>query len=151
MIYLGADHRGFKMKQKISKYLESLDEDFYDVGAFDFVSDDDYNDYAHELCLGVRLKKGNLGFLFCGSGVGMDVVANKHAGIRSALCFNSSIAKQSREHLGCNVASIPSDFLNFDDVKKIVDVFIRTPFSFEPRHARRVGKIVKLEEEFGVY
>ncbi len=151
MIYLGADHRGFELKNKIAKYLESIDEEFYDLGAEELKPEDDYNDYAHDVCLAVRAEKDNIGFLFCGTGVGMDIVANKHLNIRSAICFNEQVAQQAREHLGCNVASLPADFLGFEEAKKIVIKFLRTPFSFEERHARRVAKILKLEEEYGLY
>jgi len=145
MIYLGADHRGLQLKEQIKKYLESVDIEAEDLGAYTLDKNDDYTDVAQDVARYVRLKKENIGFLFCGSGVGVDIVANKHQDIRSALCFNKDVAKQSREHISCNVACIPSDFVSFDEAKDIVLTFIKASFSFEERHVRRLSRIVNME------
>jgi len=145
MIYIGSDHRGFELKEKIKKYLESLDIAVNDLGAYEYKEEDDYNDYAEEVAKYVRLKIENLGILICGTGVGVNIVANKHKEIRSALCFNKEIAKLAREHESINIMCLPSDFINFDEAKEIVMTFIKTPFSLEEKHVKRVSRIMNLE------
>ncbi len=147
MLYLGADHRGFDLKENIKKYLDSLGIEFTDLGYFEKKDNDDYNDIAEDVAKRVRLENQHLGILFCGSGVGVDIVANKHKLIRSALCFNNETAKRAREHESANIMCIPSDFLDFDTAKQMVLTFIKTPFSFEEKHVKRISKILNLEED----
>lgn len=146
MIYLGADHRGYELKEKIEKYLESIDTETNDVGAHQLDKEDDYNDFASEVAKYTRLERGNLGFVFCGSGNGVAVVANKHAEIRCAIATDKETAKVARQHLAANILAIPADIVTFDQAKEIVNTFIQTPFSMEKRHIRRLGKIAQIEE-----
>ena len=145
MLYIGSDHRGFELKQKLVKYLDSLDIECTDLGYSEFLEEDDYNDITEDLVKRVRLENYHLGILLCGSGVGVDIVANKHALIRSALCFNVETAKRARQHEAANIMCLPADFLDFDTAKEMVLAFIKTPFSFEEKHVKRLNKILKLE------
>lgn len=147
MIYLGSDHRGFNLKEDIKKYLDSLGIEFTDLGYAEKIEGDDYNDIAEDTAKRVRLANENLGILFCGSGVGVDIVANKHKLIRSALCFNKETAERARQHEGANIMCVPCDFVDFNLAKDMILTFIKTPFSFEERHVKRITKILRLEED----
>jgi len=146
MIYIGADHRGFQLKEAIRKHLDTLDIEVTDVGAYTLNKDDDYNEYASEVAKYTRLKVGNVGILFCGSGNGEAIVANKHKDIRCAVCVNLEQAKQAKEHLAANVMSIPADIVDFNLAQKMVMIFIQTAFSLEKRHNRRLTKILEMEK-----
>lgn len=147
MLYFGSDHRGFELKQKLIKYLDSLDIEHNDLGYFEKNETDDYNDIAEEVAKRVRLDSHNQGILLCGTGIGVDIVANKHRLIRSALCFNLETAKTARQHESANIMCLPADFIQFDLAKEMVLAFIKTPFSFEERHIQRVNKIITLEKD----
>ena len=143
-LFLGADHRGFRLKEKIKPWLQAQDFSFEDLGAYTYQKDDDYPDFAVPVAQAV-LRTGGLGLLFCGSGVGADIVANKPPGIRSALGFNLRVTRQSREHENVNILSLPADHLNEDEAKKIIFTFLTTPFSAAPRHLRRLKKVKSYE------
>ncbi len=143
-LFLGADHRGFRLKEKIKPWLQAQDFSFEDLGAYTYQKDDDYPDFAVPVAQAV-LRTGGLGLLFCGSGVGADIVANKTPGIRSALGFNLRVTRQSREHENVNILSLPADHLNEDEAKKIIFTFLTTPFSAAPRHLRRLKKVKSYE------
>ncbi|MBI2582694.1 RpiB/LacA/LacB family sugar-phosphate isomerase [Candidatus Azambacteria bacterium] len=147
-IFLGADHGGFRQKEIIKGYLKDLGYDVEDLGNLKEEPRDDYPDFAKKVAEKVsRNPAESKGILFCRSGAGMDMVANKFPNVRSALVFNEKLAIQSREHEDANVLSIPSDWLDDEAVKKIVKVWLETPFSGEERHARRLQKIHAIEEE----
>ncbi|MBU6415215.1 RpiB/LacA/LacB family sugar-phosphate isomerase [Patescibacteria group bacterium] len=149
MIYLAADHRGFRLKEILKRFLsEELHLPLVDVGAHEQDLYDDYVDFA-ESALDVMAKDpaNHKGIFICGSGHGMDMVANKYKGIRAALGFNADVARQSREHENTNVLVLPSDWLNEDEAKKIVKVWLESEFSGVDRHIRRVDKISAVEEE----
>jgi len=143
-LFLGADHRGFRLKEKIKPWLQAQDFSFEDLGAYTYQKDDDYPDFAVPVARAV-LQTGGLGLLFCGSGVGADIIANKTPGIRSALGFNLRVTRQSREHENVNILSLPADHLNEDEAKKIIFTFLTTPFSAAPRHLRRLKKVKSYE------
>lgn len=146
MIYIGADHRGYKLKESLKVYLKELGFDFIDPGASELVMDDDYPDYAIPVAQKVSENpKENLGILICGSGVGVDIVANKFKGVRSGLIFNPEQARMSRNDDNTNVLSLSADFTDENSAKEIVKVWIETPFSRLERHARRLEKIKIIE------
>jgi len=121
---------------------------FEDLG--NLVSDpaDDYPDFAAAVARRVAENpEGNRGIVLCGSGVGMDVVANKFRGVRSALVWrdDKALVKQSREHDDSNVLSLPSDYLTEEQAQNIIKLWLETPFSGEERHLRRIQKIRDLE------
>ena len=142
MIYLGADHRGFELKEEIKKFLANKKYQFEDTGNFDYDPNDDYTDFAKLVAQKVSEKPdGNKGILICGSGVGVDITANKFHGVRSALADDIATAKQSREHDDTNVLSLPSEEVDFELAKKIITIWLETPFSNGEKYKRRIGKI----------
>lgn len=147
MLYIGADHGGFKLKEQLIKYLESIGEELKDLGAFELNKDDDYTEFAGEVARYTRLKRENLGIILCRSGIGVDIMANKHRDIRSALCFNNETAKSAREHNGANIMCLPSDYIDFELAKQMVITFIKTPFSMQERHVRRLNAILTQDEK----
>ena len=142
MIYLGADHRGFQLKEEIKKFLAEKNYQFEDMGNLAYDPNDDYTDFAKLVAKKVSEKpEENKGILICGSGVGVDIVANKFKGVRSALADDVQTAKQSREHDDTNVLSLPADEVNFEIAKQIITVWLETPFSNGEKYKRRIGKI----------
>lgn len=138
-IALGADHAGFQLKQELLVFLNSLQ---YEVKDFGTYSEEraDYPDFAHPVALAVENKSYNFGILVCGSGNGVNMAANKHQGIRSALCWNYEIAELARLHNDANVLALPARFISFEEAKKMVEVFLNTAFE-GGRHKDRVNKI----------
>jgi ribose 5-phosphate isomerase B len=145
MIYLGADHRGYGLKEKTKIRLSSLGYKYEDCGNGVFDKKDDYIDFAVVVAKKVKNNPSiNRGILFCGSGTGMLIAANKFKKIRAALAMNEKIAKLSREHNNCNILCIPSDFLNDREAEKIIKVWLNAKFSKEGRHLRRIKKIERI-------
>jgi len=145
IIYLGADHAGFKLKEQIKKYLESKDISFVDLGNTKYQKTDDYPDYAYKVAKKVSQTK-SMGILVCGSGVGVCITANKVKGIRAAQPVNVKMAKQSREHDNTNVLCFGQNFIKFAQANKIIDVWLKTQPSPAARHKRRLNKIKKIEK-----
>jgi ribose 5-phosphate isomerase B len=136
---IGADHAGFSLKEKLKKYLLEKGIEVKDFGAPSEQSVD-YPDFAHPVAKAVEKKEAEFGLLMCGSGNGINMAANKHQGIRAALCWNSEIAKLARQHNDANILSLPARFIEEEEAKKCVDVFLSTPFE-GGRHENRVKKI----------
>jgi len=150
-IALGSDHRGYKIKEKIKKYLLNLGHRVEDFGCFSEESSD-YPDYALAVAENVAQKKFPVGILFCATGIGMSIVANKIPGIRAALCLNKKMAKFSREHNQANVLCLPADevitsFLSLKEIKEIIKTWLKSNFLGE-RHLRRVKKILEIEKKY---
>ncbi|MBI4099195.1 RpiB/LacA/LacB family sugar-phosphate isomerase [Candidatus Parcubacteria bacterium] len=144
--FFGSDHRGFKLKEALKAHLAERGIQVEDLGNAVEDPDDDYVDFAAKVAAKVSENPSDhRGILICGSGHGVDMVANKFKGVKSALAFNEAVAKQSREHEDANVLSLASDWVSEEDAKKIVDVWLATPFSGEERHVRRLEKIKVLE------
>ena len=149
MLYIGSDHRGYNLKETLKIYLRELNCVFDDLGAKELIPDDDYPDYALMVAQKVAENPDeNRGILICGAGVGVDIVANKIKGIRSALCFDIKQAQASCNDDNTNVLSLPADFISEDLAKAIVKTWLETPFSNDNRHARRIEKIKKIEKDF---
>ncbi len=144
-IAIASDHAGFDYKSKIINFIKSMGHSVHDAGAYNSESSD-YPDFAEKCAKIVANGEAEIGILICGSGIGMDIVANKIKGIRSALCWNTEIAKLARSHNNANVLSLPARFLSLDECLEIVKTFLNTPSSTEERHVRRVGKIKEVEE-----
>ena len=138
-IAIGADHAGFSLKEKLKKYLLEKGIEVKDFGP-DSEQSVDYPDFAHPVASAIEKKEFDFGLLMCGSGNGINMTANKHAGIRSALCWNSEIAKLARQHNNANILTLPARFIEEAEAKKCVDVFLSTPFE-GGRHEGRVKKI----------
>lgn len=141
-IALGSDHGGFELKEKIKNFLIEQKHEVKDFGTYSTDSCD-YPDFAYPAAEAVAAKKFDFGILFCGSGVGVSIVANKVPGIRAVNAQSVDIARQSREHGNCNVLALGGRYVDFENAKKIVTAFITTQFSDDPRHNRRIGKIEK--------
>lgn len=146
MIFLGADHRGFELKEHLKKRLVDEGSEVADLGADVLNPSDDYVEFAIKVATAVSENKNSFGVLICGSGAGVDMVANKFDGIRSALVQDIQRAKQAREHEDANVLSLPADILDEETAYQIVKEFIDTPFSGDERHVRRLTKMDELEE-----
>ena len=143
-IGLACDHAGFEYKEQLKEYLSSKSIEIKDFGCYSLESVD-YPDFAHQLAESIENKENELGIQFCGTGNGINMSANKHQGIRAALCWNTHIAEQSRLHNNANVLTMPARHLSWEEVKKIVDTFLATNFE-GGRHERRVNKI-KIKNE----
>lgn len=150
LIYIGADHRGFKLKESLKAYLKESGYEVIDVGNQKYDENDDYPDFASAAARKVSLDPQNSrGVLVCGSGVGVDVVANKYQNVRSALAATPDQAAISRNDDNTNVLSLAADFLTEGEAKKILTVWLQTDFSEEERHRRRLEKIEKYENNSG--
>ena len=138
-IGIACDHAGFEYKEKLKEYLYNKCEEIKDFGCYSLESVD-YPDFAHQLAISIENRENDLGIQFCGTGNGINMSANKHQGIRAALCWNSHIAEQSRLHNNANVLTMPARHLTWEEIKEIVDVFLSTDFE-GGRHEKRVNKI----------
>ncbi len=147
MIYIGADHGGYKLKEQLKKFLTKQKQEFVDVGAKKLKAGDDYPDYAK--IVGKKVSQNpmqNLGLLICRSGQGVCIVANKFNHVRAALVWNTKEAEMSRKDDMSNVLCLPSDYISEKEAQAIVGVWLKTPYSSEARHVRRVKKISSLEK-----
>ena len=138
-IAIASDHAGFKMKQNIRLHLEKEGYEVKDYGT-DSDQSVDYPDYGHPLAEAVESGTCNLGISLCGSGNGINMVTNKHQGIRGALCWNQEITILARKHNDANICSIPARFINLKMAIEIVDLFINTTYE-GGRHQQRIEKI----------
>lgn len=138
-IAIGSDHAGFSLKEKLKLYLIEKGYEVKDFGAHSEQSAD-YPDFAHPVAFAVENKNTDFGLLMCGSGNGINMAANKHSGIRAALCWNSEIAKLARQHNNANILTLPARFIEENEAKKCIDVFFTTSFE-GGRHEARVNKI----------
>lgn len=139
LIPIGCDHAGFELKTKIMQHLEAKGFTLEDKGCY---SEDsiDYADYAHPVAALVESTPDMKGILLCGSGNGINMTANKHQGVRSALCWSPEIAKLAREHNDANILTLPARFLTEEVALEIVDIFFSTAFE-GGRHQKRIEKI----------
>ena len=142
MIYLGADHRGYELKEVIKAYLLSIGMEVEDVGAFGFDPDDDYFDFGIKVASAIEGNGGtSFGILLCGSGHGMDMVANRFPRVRAILGFNDEVTAQGRQDEDANILILPADFVGENEACERVSLFLQTEFSREQRHMRRIGKL----------
>ncbi|GIL22912.1 MAG: ribose 5-phosphate isomerase B [Bacteroidota bacterium] len=136
---IGADHAGFDYKEKLIATLRSQGHEVEDFGTHSADSVD-YPDFAHPVAGSVESKKSELGILICGSANGVAITANKHQGIRAAICWLPELAALARQHNNANVVCIPARFISEADATTIVNTFLTTAFE-GGRHSRRVEKI----------
>ena len=147
LIYIGADHRGFKLKESLKNYLKQSGYEVVDVGAENYNERDDYPDFAALAARKVSLDPENSrGILICGSGVGVDVTANKFKNVRSVLALNPDQVLSSKNDDNTNVLSFAADYVSEADAQKMVAPWINAPFSGEERPDRRLKKIEDLEQ-----
>lgn len=138
-IAIGGDHAGFDYKSEIVSQLKAKGYEVIDKGPFSD-SSVDYPDFAHPVSEAVETKQADFGILICGSGNGVAITANKHQGIRAALCWLPELAALARQHNNANVLCLPARFVSIDAAKEMTDIFLKTDFE-GGRHQARVGKI----------
>lgn len=145
MIYLGADFRGFALKEKIKGWLNEWGEEYEDLGAQEYQEGDDYPDYAESVARFVVKKPAALGILICATGAGMDIAANKVGGARSVLALNAEHAHRVRQTDHANILALAAEYLSEEEVKKTIRFFLETEPSTEPRYLRRKEKVAQIE------
>jgi len=138
-IAIASDHAGFRIKEKVRIFLISSGYEVKDFGCYSEESVD-YPDFAHPLAKAVDAGTFDIGITVCGSGNGINMTANKHPGIRSALCWNEEISRLARAHNNANICALPGRFISESEAELIVRVFIETPFE-GGRHQRRIDRI----------
>jgi ribose 5-phosphate isomerase B len=138
-IAIGGDHAGFEYKAKLTKALQALGYEVKDFGPFSEASVD-YPDFVHPLSIAVEAGDFEFGIVICGSGNGVAITANKHQGIRAALCWNEELAALARQHNDANVLAIPARFVGYDLAEIMAKTFLQTDFE-GGRHQNRVSKI----------
>ena len=136
---IASDHAGFQLKEKLKSYLREKGFEIKDFGTY---SEEraDYPDFAHPVANSVENNEVDFGLIMCGTGNGMNMAANKHKGIRAALCWNAEVAALARRHNDANILTLPARVISEEEAKKCVDVFFTTAFE-GGRHADRVRKI----------
>lgn len=146
MLYLGADHRGFKLKEQIKTYLDEKKISYEDMGAFEYNKDDDYPDFAYAVAKKVSEDlKNNRGIVMCGSGIGVNITANKVKGIRAALVWSTEAADALQDDKP-NILALPGELVSFDETKKIIEIWMeQDKHVLEERHTRRLRKIENIE------
>lgn len=145
-IYLGADHRGFALKEKLKIWLEKHDVAHEDLGAPTLDPNDDYTTYAEKVASLVASQESARGVLLCGSGVGVDVVANKFDGIRASIGKTEAQIKAGRADDDMNILVIAADYTSEADAQKMLRTFLDTKFSSNARHKRRLDEISRIEQ-----
>jgi len=152
MIYLGADHRGYQLKEKIKRWLKEWGWDYQDLGNTKYEPEDDYPDFGKgvvaklQSCKVAKKEKkdsATFGILICGSGIGMSIVANRFPGVRCGLGFSAEQVKRGREEDGINCLALPADFITEQKAKAIIKVFLETKFLGKEKYQRRIEKIEK--------
>ena len=144
-IFIGADHRGFSLKRDLIKWLKTNHE-VNDLGALKYNPKDDYPLYARKVAEKVRSDSNSFGILLCGSGVGVDVVANKFDGIRASIGKTPAQVRSGRRDDDMNVLVIASDYTSEDEARNMIKTFLSTSFSEDRGHQRRLDEIKKIEE-----
>jgi ribose 5-phosphate isomerase B len=142
-IYIGSDHAGYELKEKLKTYIQSLNIEVVDKGAFTLDNEDDYPDFIVPVAESVSKDNESLGIVLGGSGEGEQISANKVDGIRAIEFYggNLEIVKLGREHNNANILSLGARFITEDEAKEAVKIFIETPFSNNERHVRRLNEI----------
>ncbi len=138
-VAIGSDHAGYEYKEDLISFLEGKGFPYNDFGTHSKDSVD-YPDFAHPVAEAVQDGQASFGILLCGSANGVAITANKHQGIRAAICWGEELAKLAREHNDANIICIPARFVREGDAEKMVDIFMHTNFE-GGRHLRRVEKI----------
>jgi ribose 5-phosphate isomerase B len=145
-VYLGSDHAGYELKMHLVNHLSKQGHDVVDVGPHVYDPDDDYPSFCLHTGAKVVADEGSLGIVIGGSGNGEQIAANKIDGVRAALAWRVEIAQLAREHNDANVISIGAREHTLDEATALVDAFLATPFSGNPRHVRRIAQVSEYEQ-----
>lgn len=143
-IYIGADHKGYELKNQVREHLEHAGVNVIDKGAMTLEPGDDYPKYAFAVTGAMLGDEGSMGILVCGSGQGMAMAANKVGGIRAAVVWSPAEARASRHDDDANVLVLPAHMIDVEMALEVVDQFVDTKFSGEERHKRRLDQIEEL-------
>ena len=147
MIYLGADHRGYNLKEEIKKFFEVEKIEFKDLGNLNYDENDDYPDFVKKVVEKVLSKpKKDKGILICGTGIGMSIAANKFKGIKAGLCLSGYMAKRAIEEDDINILCLAADITDVGTSKKIIKEWLKAKFKNEERYKRRIEKIFEIEK-----
>jgi len=138
-IIISSDHAGYEMKQQLKNYIEKKGLDVIDTGTYSPEAVD-YPEFGHKLGEMIGSGQYAMGISICGTGNGINMTTNKHKGVRGAICWNKEIAEMARKHNDANICSLAARYLDIQEAKEIVDIFISTGFD-GGRHARRIKKI----------
>ena len=144
-IYLGSDHRGYELKEKVFQWLIDKEYDVEDMGAYEYEEGDDYTKYAEKVASIVGENEDTFGILLCGSGVGVDVVANKFDGVRASIAKTNDQVRAGRNDDDMNVLVIAADYTTEEEMKTFVETFLKTEFSGKEMYKRRLKEIEKIE------
>ena len=144
-VYIGADHRGYELKEKVARWLFEWGHEFMDLGADHFDPDDDYTIVTEKVASLVSDNKGSLGVLLCGSGVGVDVVANKIDGIRASVGKSKDQVSAGRNDDDMNILVLAADYTSDNEAKEMLKAFLETKFSGKERFVKRLNDIKKIE------
>ncbi len=143
VIYIGADHAGYNLKEYLKKYLQDKKLDFVDLGTYSSKEKNDYPDFAQKVCKKVIKDKKSKGLLICGTGTGMVIVANRYKGIRAAVAYDKYSAEMSRKDNDSNVLCLRGRKVKFEKQEKLLHKWLNVDFSNNIRHKRRIKKIEK--------
>ena len=144
-VFLGSDHAGFELKSALLAHLAAAGHEVIDCGPTTYEPSDDYPPYCIDTAERVIADPGSLGVVIGGSGNGEQIAANKVAGVRAALAYNTETATLARQHNDANVLGLGARMHSRDEAISIVDTFVGTPFSEDPRHVRRIGMVSNYE------
>jgi ribose 5-phosphate isomerase B len=145
-VYLGSDHAGFELKQRLVEHVASLGHEVVDCGPPAYDAEDDYPPYVIRAASGAAGDPGSLGIVLGGSGNGEAIAANKVRGVRCAVAFSDDTARLAREHNDANVLSLGARMYDDTAALRYVELFLSTPFSGEPRHVRRIAQLTAYEQ-----
>src|SRR3954469_13230138 len=145
-VYLGSDHAGYELKMHLVNHLTKQGHDVVDVGPHVYDPEDDYPAFCLHTGARVVADEGSLGIVIGGSGTGEKIAANKIPGVRAALVWRTEIPQLARQHNDANVISIGAREHTLDEATAFVDAFLATPFSGNPRHARRIAQVSEYEQ-----
>ena len=138
-IPIASDHAGFDLKEKLKSYLINKGYEIRDMGCYSTDSVD-YRDFIHPLAKSINDNEYDFGFIMCGTGNGVSMVANKYPNIRCALCWQEDIAILAKQHNNANIIALPARFITVEQAKKIIDAYLFSSFE-GGRHQRRINKI----------
>jgi len=145
-VYLGSDHAGYELKMHLVNHLTKQGHDVVDVGPHVYDPEDDYPAFCLHTGAKVVADEGSLGIVIGGSGNGEQIAANKIDGVRAALVWRTEIAQLARQHNDANIISLGAREHTLDEATSFVDTFLATPFSGNPRHARRIAQVADYEQ-----
>lgn len=146
MLYIGADHRGYYLKEQIKKYLDGKKVAYKDMGNAKYEKEDDYADFALKVARAAARRPINRGILICGSGLGMSLAANKVRGTRAAAVASKLQAIAARRDNNANVIALSGDEMTIQRARSVIDAFLATKFSTAKRHRRRLDKVRAIEQ-----